>query len=352
MTALLISLLQLVFLAMASMPQPLILRVEFQQQHNLPDTLQGPMTLRLSNHPASLAELHEVLDRQLVAHLLDFRVDNRQMMKLNMTIEIYNQEKQRFVTLKEISQLGERRSRLSITLANADAVFPGHTCLALPSKNFTDIAGDNKIEIDGRVVFISEVANSGKGTGLTTWDGSVVLAKYLEHNRHSGIAGSRVVELGSGTGLVGIAAAILGANQVILSDLPYVVDNLAKNVAETVKLAARIGRPIESEVSVEVLDWFKPPTDLGDIDILLASDVVWVEELIPPLVATFDTLLRHSTAKTRILMSHQKRSNRSDRLFLIELNRYKLIRSRVPASNFHPDFFSDHIEVWEIVRAV
>ncbi|POM77220.1 Serine hydroxymethyltransferase, mitochondrial precursor, partial [Phytophthora palmivora] len=194
------------------------------------------------------------------------------------------------------------------------------------------------------------IGNSGKGTGLTTWDGSVVLAKYLEHQRRSDIAGSRVVELGAGTGLVGISAALLGARQVILTDLDYVVDNLARNAAETMKLAASTGRPVESDVSTRVLDWFNPPTDLGNIDLLLASDVVWVEELIPPLVATFDTMLRHSNVKTRILMSYQKRSIMSDRLLFSELERHNLIKTRIPATSLHPQFSTDRIDVWEIER--
>ncbi|KAF1792403.1 S-adenosyl-L-methionine-dependent methyltransferase [Phytophthora cactorum] len=336
---------------MASTSQPLILRVELQQQLGLPENLQDPMTLRLTDHPASLIELQEVLRQQLLERLSKNKASNQVATELGMKIEVYDQKQQQFAPLEELSQLRGRRSRLSVTLTNADALLPGRTCLALPSRIFGfDVAAGDKFAIDGRVVYIGEVGNSGKGTGLTTWDGSVVLAKYLEHQRRSGITGSRVVELGAGTGLVGISAALLGARQVTLSDLAYVVDNLAKNVAETMKLAAIARRPIESDVSTQVLDWFNPPTDLGDIDFLLASDVVWVEELIPPLVGTFATLLRHSTVKTRILMSYQKRSIMSDRLLFSELERYNLVKTRVPAASLHPEFSTDRIDVWEIER--
>jgi hypothetical protein len=49
-------------------------------------------------------------------------------------------------------------------------------------------------------------------TGGTVWDGAVVLSKYLEHLQKSSgvIKGKRCVELGAGTGLVGIAVAALG----------------------------------------------------------------------------------------------------------------------------------------------
>ncbi|ETO70839.1 hypothetical protein F442_12531 [Phytophthora nicotianae P10297] len=336
---------------MASTSQPLTLRVELQQQLGLQGKLQDPMTLRLTDYPTSLTELQKLLRKRLEERLTENGADGQVSTELGMEIEVYDQKKQQFAPLKELSQLGGRRSRLSVTLTNADALFPDHTCLALPSRIFgLDAAAGDKFVIDGRVVHIGEIGNSGKGTGLTTWDGSVVLAKYLEYQRRSDIAGSRVVELGAGTGLVGISAALLGARQVILSDLDYVVDNLARNMAETMKLAASTGRPVESDVSTQVLDWFNPPTDLGDVDFLLASDVVWVEELIPPLVATFDTLLRHSTAKTRILMSYQKRSVMSDRLLFSELERYNLVKTRIPAVKLHPEFSTDRIDVWEIER--
>ncbi|POM74147.1 Nicotinamide N-methyltransferase [Phytophthora palmivora] len=331
---------------MASTSRPLTLRVELQQQLELPETLQGSMILRLEDHPTSLTELQDVL-RQRLAERLE---KTQGSTALDLEIEVYDQKLQQFAPLEELSQLG-RRSRLSVTLTNADKMFPDHTCLALPSRIFGfDVAAGEEFTIDGRVVHIEEIGNSGKGTGLTTWDGSVVLAKYLEHQRRSDIAGSRVVELGGGTGLVGISAALLGARQVILTDLDYVVDNLARNAAETMKLAASTGRPMESDVSTRVLDWFKPPSDLGNIDLLLASDVVWVEKLIPPLVATFDTLLSHSNVKTRILMSYQKRSIMSDRLLFSELERHNLIKTRIPATSLHPQFSTDRIDVWEIER--
>ncbi|KAG1709283.1 hypothetical protein DVH05_019926 [Phytophthora capsici] len=335
---------------MGATSRPLVLRVELRQQLGLPKTLQEPMTLRLADHPDSVTELHQILRQQFVERLVENQVGEDQM-STELKVEVYDQKQQQFVPLNEVSQLGDRRSRLSVTLTNANTLFPDQTCLALPSRIFGfDAAMGGKFEIGGRVVHIEEVGNSGKGTGLTTWDGSVVLAKYLEHKRREDIAGKRIVELGAGMGLVGISAALLGAKQVILSDLDYVVDNLAKNVAETIKLEASFGRSIKSDISTRVLDWLSPPTNLGDIDFLLASDVVWVEELIPPLVATFDTLMRHSTANTRVLMSYQKRSIVSDRLLFSELEHYNLVKSRVPHENLHPDFSTDAIDVWEIVR--
>ncbi len=45
---------------------------------------------------------------------------------------------------------------------------------------------------------------------LSVWDAAVVIAKYMEKNHHA-MQGKRVLELGAGTGLAGLAAAALGA---------------------------------------------------------------------------------------------------------------------------------------------
>lgn len=70
------------------------------------------------------------------------------------------------------------------------------------------------------------------GTGVSTWDGAVVLSKYFE-NHPELVQGKLVLELGSGTGVAGISAALLGARQVLLSDLAYTMDNLQSNVRES-----------------------------------------------------------------------------------------------------------------------
>lgn len=69
-------------------------------------------------------------------------------------------------------------------------------------------------------------------TGAVLWDSGVVLGKFLEHAVESGmmvLRGKKVVELGSGCGLVGCIAALLGA-EVTLTDLPDRLRLLKKNI--------------------------------------------------------------------------------------------------------------------------
>ncbi|KAJ4844477.1 hypothetical protein Tsubulata_006312 [Turnera subulata] len=76
------------------------------------------------------------------------------------------------------------------------------------------------------------IGDSPGVTGSVMWDSGIVLGKFLEHAvdfEMLDLRGKKVVELGSGCGLVGCIAALLGA-QVVLTDLPDRLRLLRKNV--------------------------------------------------------------------------------------------------------------------------
>ena len=101
--------------------------------------------------------------------------------------------------------------------------------------------------------------SNGK-TGLSTWDASVVLAQYLAITPGN-IAGKTVIELGAGTGCVGITSSFLSPppHRVIVTDQLYAIENLRTNV-ESNRLYSGLLMHIVPEV--KVLDWNKPQTYL------------------------------------------------------------------------------------------
>ncbi|OQO11722.1 hypothetical protein B0A48_03449 [Cryoendolithus antarcticus] len=112
---------------------------------------------------------------------------------------------------------------------------------------------DNWIEIT-----LHEPALAADSLGLKTWASSYLLAKRLCLLRDEVLPPLRphdfVLELGAGTGLVGLAAAVVFQRPVILTDLPAIVPNLQRNIEQNEDLlAARQGY-----ASAAVLDWASP----------------------------------------------------------------------------------------------
>ena len=153
---------------------------------------------------------------------------------------------------------------------------------------------------------------TGLGTGATVWPAAHVLAKYLERRcgGRGGLAGCRVIDLGAGTGAVGLAAALLGA-EVVLTDqaqLAFLMEENAgrmlaaaaaadaSNVkAAVAKGASKSSPPPPGPVTVATYDWGGPDGHLGALpfDLVIVSDCV-LPKLYPikPLVDALVELTR------------------------------------------------------------
>lgn len=141
------------------------------------------------------------------------------------------------------------------------------------------------------------------GCGGQLWPSAQVLGSYLIR-RHSSLAGKTVVELGSGTGLVGLVAAFLGGQTVITDQLPL-LDLMRKNVSIN---------GLADRCTVAELNWGTSiPEDIPRRpDLILAADCVYFEPAFPLLVQTLDSL---SVMGTEILFCYKKRRKADKRFF-------------------------------------
>jgi predicted nicotinamide N-methyase len=133
-------------------------------------------------------------------------------------------------------------------------------------------------------IAIAEPDLRAQNLTLTTWTSSFVLAGLLHKLPIDQSPGAAipVLELGAGTGLVGLTAAAIWKVPVILTDLPPIVPGLCGNV----KLNATI---VKDLVRCGSLDWSTPDIltlqDGSSFDahtqkanVILAADTIYSEE--------------------------------------------------------------------------
>ena len=108
------------------------------------------------------------------------------------------------------------------------------------------------------------------------WAGGLALARYVLDNP-SIVAGRRVLDLGAGSGLVGIAAAKAGARQVVAAEVdPYAVAAL--------KLNMQLNHASISVVHGDLTDGDPPP----ETDVILVGDLFYAADLSERVTAFLD----------------------------------------------------------------
>ncbi|RVX65968.1 hypothetical protein B0A52_09853 [Exophiala mesophila] len=140
-------------------------------------------------------------------------------------------------------------------------------------------ANDELVHIE-----ISEPALRAHNLGLITWTSGFILASLLHKFSAPVDTSSRVpiLELGAGTGLVGLTAARLWQRPVFLTDLSPILPALTTNISLN-------KANIHSTVECGTLDWSEPDfiilpsgdrisADTDKSQIILAADTMYSEE--------------------------------------------------------------------------
>jgi predicted nicotinamide N-methyase len=150
------------------------------------------------------------------------------------------------------------------------------------------------------------------GHGAVVWDASIILAKYMENNpklfNSNSISGKRVIELGSGCGLGGLAFMMRGA-MVTLTDLDPVVQALTSLNARNIysKMLTEFSSVQIHAPKVIPLDWTDFSVNSFDeepYDLVLLTDCVFSSDLVPYLVSAIRAFCG---PKSEILCCHEIR---------------------------------------------
>lgn len=177
----------------------------------------------------------------------------------------------------------------------------------------------------------AKASSDGSCTASTVWDAGIVLAAHVYHSATrastqknvdaaSSATSMRCLDLGSGTGIVGLAAAASGAfTTVVLTDLPSVVPLLQQNTALN---AAVLGRGDSSsssssegaggcEVVSRALSW-DDERQLAEVlgahgpfDLITGGDLVFRPQVVAPLLTALSALAgKHTAFLTTVSLIH------------------------------------------------
>lgn len=174
--------------------------------------------------------------------------------------------------------------------------------------------------------------------GLMLWDASLALVRWLEHSPKelAALRGARILELGAGTGLLGLALAHAAGADVTLTDLPHVCANISANVRAN---ALPPGAPGAVRVLPYAWSGAVDAAVLGGgdgFDVILGTDVAYSETLNPVLLASA-AAFAGARARCAVIFANELRCAIAQGVFDAEWPRY-FTAKRVAARHLHPDW--------------
>lgn len=132
--------------------------------------------------------------------------------------------------------------------------------------------------------------------GIALWSATIALAHEIAA-RAEFVRGKKVLELGAGTGLPGIAAAALGAEKVVQTDRNKLAMWLCQRNCELNRI---------ENIEHRVADWSEW-NDCARYDFIFGSDILYATDMHAHLKRIFESNLKFKTG--RILLSDPLRSN-------------------------------------------
>ncbi|XP_051869198.1 EEF1A lysine methyltransferase 3-like [Pristis pectinata] len=143
-------------------------------------------------------------------------------------------------------------------------------------------------QFGGHTVKISLFKESFLGVSAYVWGPGLALCQYFEAEKFN-FTGKKLLELGSGSGIVGILATLLGGD-VTLTDKPHVLKQIEYNVSANIPLGSR------HRIKISSLVWGTDQKNYpNDFDFILGSDIVYSPIQFPFLLQTLQDLCSSNT---------------------------------------------------------
>lgn len=201
-----------------------------------------------------------------------------------------------------------------------------------------------EIELDSGGLVVRVDQQETGDVGCVVWDAALVLVKYLDRRNQlepDFLRNQPVLELGAGTGALGITAALLGANSV-LTDLSNFIPLIDHNIELNKEFCiSTVATSLHWGVKTEISSVKKS----GPFSYILVADCVYYEESVAALVSTLEQLTSPSTT---VLLSYEDRDSPAKikiKNDFFQLMSKKFCYSEIPLSEHHPDFASPDIHI-------
>lgn len=154
--------------------------------------------------------------------------------------------------------------------------------------------------------------------GAVVWDAALLLCRAMDSGLVD-VRGKNILELGSGTGIVGIVAGCLGARECLLTDRLPMIPLLQENISSAMSTASVKCKNVP-KLRAGVLEWDQ--AEKGNIipcDIILCSDVLYDE-------SNYASLLRcmrsSVSADGFIVIAYKQRFPSIERVFFKSAQEY------------------------------
>tara|TARA_R110002110_G_scaffold3598_13_gene18428 strand:+ start:873 stop:1535 length:663 start_codon:yes stop_codon:yes gene_type:complete len=158
------------------------------------------------------------------------------------------------------------------------------------------------------------------------WPGGLGLARYLLDHPET-VRGKSVLDFASGSGLVGIAASLSGATQVVAADI------------DSFSLAAIRENAAVNNVSIDATQTDYLDCDVPGFDLIVAGDICYEKPLAKRVT---DWLQKAATTGATVLLADPGRS------YFDEINMTCIARYDVPTSLELEDRATRSVGVWRV----
>ena len=170
-------------------------------------------------------------------------------------------------------------------------------------------------------------------TGFRVWEASSLFVALLKQpSVQSQFAGRCVLELGSGTGFLAMAAASIGAHVLATDTRTVTVESIRPNIARNCSAASLVPPPLNGfavegrrsvgagSVAAAALDWHADARDQlaaagvsldFNFDVILAADCIWLLDVAAPFVSTLCRLMPAGCPSVALLCFQNRANDKS-----------------------------------------